>query len=385
MVWVVSPSKLCNLRCTYCYEWNELGNPVRMSSALLRQILVNVRDYHLTLEHRFGYAFSNISWLGGEPLILPVDYLEEIMALEHEVFGDLLSRGAIYNVVQSNLYRLGDEHLEFLLRHHWKVGVSLDVKPGVRRSLTGRDTEQRVIANVQRLRARGIQPDAIAVLAGHTVDHLNEVYDFFAAQQFTRIRILPLFSGPPERPLETILVPNDAMAKALCGLFEHWLLTGSQVAVEPLTSYLGTVARKILGVHGRLIDRSVDGESVLVVNTNGEVYQVADAYEPGKAMGNVGTEAFADIIQSEPTRLGRTRDTERTAAMCGPCSFAGFCSGAPAFESPREGTDEGRCQIHHRVHQFIEGYLRNAGIDEAGLRALLTSLEPVATDARSAT
>ena len=374
ITWVVSPSKLCNLRCTYCYEWNELGNPARMSAALVRQILVNVRAYHFELERRFGVAISNVSWLGGEPLLLPQDYLDEIMALEHEVLGDLLERGAFYNVVQTNLYRLTDDQIAFLGRHRWKVGISLDVMPGVRLAVSGRETEQRVIANVQRLRAHGIHPDAIAVLAGHTVHRLTEVYDFFAAQGFERIRILPLFSGPPERPLESILVSNAAMTEALCKLFVHWLASGAEVTVEPLAAYLNHVVRKILGLRGRLYDRAEHGESVLVVNTNGDVYQVIDAYEPGRAMGNLGTHAFDEILRSAPSRAGLERDARRRATMCAPCSFAGFCDGGPAFDSPRDGSDEGRCLIYHRVHRFIEGHLREAGLDAAGLRELLRSL-----------
>lgn len=370
-VWVVSPSKLCNLRCSYCYEWNELGNPARMSPSALHQLLVNVRDYHRERADRYPRATSNISWLGGEPLLLPLDYLEEIMQMEHEIFGDLLTTGRIYNVVQSNLYKLDDAHLDFIARHVWKLGISLDVMPGVRRSLNGRATEARVMENVARVRARGIQPDPIAVLAGHTVGHLREVYDFFAANGFTRLRILPLFSGPPDRPLTGVLATNEAMADALCDLFLHWLRTGSRLTLDPIVDYLASVTRKILDLPSPMYDRARDGETVLVINSNGDAYQVIDAYEPDLAMGNVATTPIAEIMTSEATLRSRRRDAERLGAMCGSCSYAGYCSGAPAFESPREGTDEGRCQIHHRVHQFIERYLRDAGLDAPALRRLL--------------
>lgn len=370
-VWVVSPSKLCNLRCSYCYEWSELGNPARMSLSSLRQLLVNVRDYHLELAGENPRVTTNISWLGGEPLLLPLDYLEDIMRMEHEIFGELLASRRIYNVVQSNLYKLDDAHLDFIARHAWKLGISLDVMPGVRRSLNGRATEARVMENVARVRARGIQPDPIAVLAGHTVGHLREVYDFFAANGFTRLRILPLFSGPPDRPLDGVLATNEAMADALCDLFLHWLRTGSRLALDPIVGYLTAVTRKILDLPSPMYDRARDGEAVLVINTNGDAYQVIDAYEPDLAMGNVATTPISEILTSDAMLRSRRRDAARVRAMCGPCSYAGYCTGGPAFESPREGTDEGRCQIHHRVHHFIERYLRDSGFDAPTLRQLL--------------
>src|SRR5262249_17602158 len=148
-----------------------------------------------------------------------------------------------------------------------------------------------------------------------------------------------------ERPIESLLASNTAMTDALCKLFVHWLASGARVNVEPLATYLTHVARKILGLRGRLYDRAAHGESVLVVNTNGDVYQVIDAYEPGRAMGNLGTDAFDEMMRSTPTQQGLARDAQRRAEMCGPCSFAGFCNGGPAFESPRDGSDDGRCLI----------------------------------------
>ena len=38
--WVVKASKLCNLRCRYCYEWNELAKPDRISLAQWEKLLL---------------------------------------------------------------------------------------------------------------------------------------------------------------------------------------------------------------------------------------------------------------------------------------------------------------------------------------------------------
>ena len=44
--WIVKASKLCNLRCLYCYEWNELGNRARLSLEGWERLLVMIREYH---------------------------------------------------------------------------------------------------------------------------------------------------------------------------------------------------------------------------------------------------------------------------------------------------------------------------------------------------
>jgi uncharacterized protein len=384
MAWVVSPSKLCNLRCSYCYEWNELGNPAKMSPELLRSVFVAVRDYHLSLEARFIHVVSNVSWLGGEPLILALDYLEQIMALEEEVLGDLIARGAFYNVVQTNLYQLTDPVIAFLRKHKWKPGISLDVVPGVRLTVGGRETEKRVVANVGRLREQGIQPDAIVVLAKHTTPHVVRLHDFFVKQGFSRVRFLPLFAGPPERPMDSVLATNEEIAEAMCQLFVHWMETGTQLEIEPLQEYLHNILRQMVGVRGGLYDRSEVGEGVLIVNTNGDLYQLLDAYSPDLAMGNVGRTGIEDILSSEATQRTLIRDASVRASMCGPCKYAGTCNGTPALESPSKGDDHGRCAVTHRVYTFIENYLRESGIDDTVLVGMLNTPSPPAMTSHGA-
>ena len=48
---VIKLSKLCNLRCEYCFEYDQLGDPARMGPAQLRQLFINIRDYARTLLH----------------------------------------------------------------------------------------------------------------------------------------------------------------------------------------------------------------------------------------------------------------------------------------------------------------------------------------------
>ncbi len=380
MVWVINPTKFCNLRCSYCYEWNELGNPARMAPELLARVLEGVRDYHEELERRYDRVESTIAWLGGEPLALPVEYLREIMSIEADVFGPRVSKAGPYrNVVQTNLYRLGEATLDFLEEHQWIPGISLDVVPGVRVSRGGRTTEADVLANVARLRARGFDPEAIVVLARHTAPRIGEVYDFFVQNRFPRIRVLPLFSGPAERNGARFSIPNETLAEALCALFVHWVETGAQVDVEPLSEYLQNVLRRRIGFRGRLYDRAVDGECVLIVNTNGDLFQLLDAYDPALALGNLGSLPIARILGSPAAAKALARDAEIRARVCGPCPYASFCSGGPAFESPRDGDDGGRCPIAYRVHRFIDGYLDGAGLTG---RALAPELRNVTESRR---
>src|SRR5262249_19753651 len=111
ITWILKPSKLCNLRCAYCYEWDHLGNASRMSLNDLRSIFRAARHYHDLVRDRFGSATTRFVLHGGEPLAPPLDYLSDLVALQGEVFAGAELRRSI----QTNLYRVADEKLELLI------------------------------------------------------------------------------------------------------------------------------------------------------------------------------------------------------------------------------------------------------------------------------
>jgi uncharacterized protein len=206
------------------------------------------------------------------------------------------------------------------------------------------------------------------------VSRVVEVYDYFARNDFSELRVLPLFSGPAERPMDKIVVSNAELAESMCNLFVHWIESGAKVRVEPLVEYLHNVLRRMIGLRGKLYDRAADGEGVLVVNTNGDVYHLLDTYDPALAMGNVGEQSVAEILGSKRTLATFSRDEDIKAKVCGGCSYAGYCSGVPAIESPRDAGDGGRCAVAHRVQSFMESYLREAGLSDAELARMLRDI-----------
>ena len=131
MNWVVKVSKLCNLRCRYCYEWNELHRTERMGLSEWRRLLGAIRLYHERRTAEVGEPFTTtIIWHGGEPLMLPLSYLRSVLDLQHEILGALLEDGAVVNGMQTNLYRITDEQIELLKAEKIELGVSCDVVGG---------------------------------------------------------------------------------------------------------------------------------------------------------------------------------------------------------------------------------------------------------------
>jgi sulfatase maturation enzyme AslB (radical SAM superfamily) len=63
--YVVKLSKYCNLRCSYCYEFEDLHKKERMDLGQIQKMFLNI------LAHAVEYSVKSVEfiWHGGEPLL----------------------------------------------------------------------------------------------------------------------------------------------------------------------------------------------------------------------------------------------------------------------------------------------------------------------------
>lgn len=378
--WVIKLSKLCNMRCSYCYEWNELGNPARMPISTWQNVLDAMAEHsQVRLARRqtsppasLGEKLHNLVVLhGGEPLTLPTSYLQEVLArYAASARADPNSSYSLH--VQSNLLSVNEEKLQLLLAHDAQLAFSYDVRPGVRLNVAGQPSETTVAANIDRLLARGIALSGIAVLARHTVDHVCEVYDFFARRGLA-LRILPLFDGPANRPQERFAIDPAAIVRGLETLFRHWMATGCKVPVYPFVNYFETTLRFLAKTPVTTWNRAEHGDAVLLINNDGRVFRVLDAYREGLELGDLSGQSMRQLLASEKYRLSLLRDRQEFERHCRGCRYLGACSGSPVHET-QSSEFFGNCPVAHSAISFMEAFVREQGFGEGEVRELLMGL-----------
>ena len=98
----------CNLACTYCYE-NSMRDAGNIDNTGY--------DFEAIKEKVLKYNHS-FTLFGGEPLVAPIERVEELLKLSFENYG----RASI----QSNGVLINDQHIKLFEQYNVHVGISID-------------------------------------------------------------------------------------------------------------------------------------------------------------------------------------------------------------------------------------------------------------------
>jgi uncharacterized protein len=355
---VLKLSKLCNLRCTYCYEYEHLADPARMPLDGLAYFLAGLGEYLARLPAPPALEFA---LHGGEPLLLPADYLRAVVGLQREHLGR--HSIAFRNSVQTNLYRVPDERLELLAELEMGLGVSLDVHGGARVDAQGRDAEARVQTQLRSLLAsplgRRLRVGGISVLHAGNWERAADTYAFFAGLELD-YRILPIFSmHEPAARLRPLMLQPAQVVQALQAVQRAQLgwRGARQIRVYPLDDYLQAALAQLAG-HAPPPPAPADLEWALIINTDGRVYTHAEAYVEGQALGQAFSEPVASWLHG-PVRARLQQERAARAAVCRACEAGDHCSRLPMTEAlPSERTRDAQGQLVCAVARPMIAQLR---------------------------
>lgn len=369
---VVKSSKLCNLRCRYCYEYESLSDRSRMSREQLVTMYRHLAAYFGRRDQQeHAETAINFIWHGGEPLLLPPSYYRETFEDQRAVFG----ARALKNIVQTNLTVLDEERIDLLRNGFDVVGVSLDVFGGLRVNSAGVDQQPRVLKNVEVLREQGVPFSVIVVMTRMNLDKITHVYEIFGKAGIP-LRVLPLFDGAFSDQHRAYEIGTDDIIEGFRALFDRWLASERPATLVPTAEHASIVLRHMLGHKNRPAYDKRKWLPVLLVNTNGDCYCYGDPYEqPDWCLGNLFSSPLEVILDSEAFHRSAQAAEERMRDNCTSCEYFGSCNGYPIAEEHyncNEVVSESKrvCRVEKTLFRYMEGRLREY--------EQLTSLESLA-------
>jgi uncharacterized protein len=329
---VVKISKYCNLRCTYCYEFAELGHKRAMTLDQLRTMMMTVKD--LAIARKLKRV--NFHWHGGEPFMIPLSRWNEIADLADEVFAPETIAFQVTHSVQTNLTILTDGHLEFLKsrRLFQSVGVSFDVVGGRRVDLKGRDSNATVASNVATLMETDVDFGFLAVLSKQTLPHVESIYSAFDKLGVV-VRFLPFYVSAFEEQIPVHEVTGPEIATAFKRVFDAWLQSPTATDAVPVDDMMSFALRYLTNTPPRTFDAAKD-ECVFIINTDGEVYPTSFSNANEGSFGNVFRQSFDEIIESKQRKAATAKSAALVQRYCASCKYKGSCSGFIVSSATRQ-------------------------------------------------
>ncbi|GEM_PF-2187348 len=357
IVLIVKVSKLCNLRCTYCYETPDLANKARISLENMERMFLHLRDFLPQPDEGESAHKLTFIWHGGEPFAQPIAYWQDIIRLENKVFGEEFKKNSITNEIQSNLTLITPKHLP-LIRENFELGFSYDVINDLRVTAGGQKTGDLVRKKIDWLMSEGISLGGVAVVSKVNVDSPKTVADYFIEKSLS-FRLLNIYQRLDDfSQLGASAAPVDSFLKFLKDLYYlpgiRESLRDGLIGIEPYFETRKIIQRSLGASHPILSNEYCEErEWAIAVNTNGDVYSTGDMYYPELSYGNIFTQSMEQILLSEPRKKRIARTQERFKEVCHHCPFfKKGCDGSLVSHATLEDYREFK-RLRGCYHHFI--------------------------------
>lgn len=228
---VVTTSKFCNLRCSYCYEFADLADQTTMSPEQLEHMYRSIADHYYRHDGPVSLEFD---WHGGEPLLHGADFYWRTFDQQTRIFDD--PHVLVTNCVQTNLTILNDRLIKLLHEGFDGVGVSIDLFSSARVNAGDRDMQPTVLANMDRLREAGVPFGCITVLGRRNLPYLKKIFRFFADAAISA-RILPVHRGIDDAQNAADQLSEAELRDAFIALFDMWIESPAPIIIEPIHTF----------------------------------------------------------------------------------------------------------------------------------------------------
>lgn len=345
-VWQVKASTLCNLRCTYCYEWDGLADKRRMSLDQWRMVFEALEAYRAhSIQCYGGQPLSFVAWHGGEPTLLPRTYSEKVLALQNEMLGPTAHDGGFFlNAAVTNLYSR-NATLKLMIERRFMFSVSLDGAPGARVDRAGRDVEGRVLENLDWVVGQGAACGVSMVVGRHNLERLIEIHDRLEEIGLAWLRLGAMIKPPEAAPGADLCPGRKATLAAMIALMEHRAGRSSPLTVLPLDRVERTAQHHREGK--RATERPV-AESRFIVRPDGTLATLAGTTTPERVLGNIFQQGIDDLIEQGGVQALTESRALLQSRHCAACRFDQACD-QRAVEDLPPGMPAGPCWLESKL------------------------------------
>lgn len=324
---------ICNLGCSYCYYLDKEalypGDRFRMAPEIAEAYVHQTISMHRTPE-------VAISWQGGEPTLMGVDFFRQVLEFES---AHRRPNQSILNSIQTNGTLLTDEWCDFLAEHDFLVGISIDgpepLHNAYRVDKRGGGSFEKVMRGLTLLREHGVRYNVLTTVNRVNADHPLDVYRFLRDEARAEwMQFIPIVervdeTGRPDDLRGTIVSDRSVRAEQfgtfLSGVFDEWVRhdVGS-VFVQTFESAFANFAG--LPASGLCVFDETCGRGVALEH-NGDLYSCDHFVDPEFKLGNITETPLGELVSSDRQHEFGMNKRDLLPQYCLDCDVRFACHG----------------------------------------------------------
>jgi uncharacterized protein len=314
---------VCNLECAYCYYLRKDALFARAADRRMAPDLL-ARYIHDYIAAQPGPRVD-FAWQGGEPTLQGLDFFRRVAALQRE---HLPAGWTCTNALQTNGTLLDDEWGDFLQRHGFLVGISIDGPPELhdryRVDRRGRPSHAGVMRGLDVLQRHGVEYNVLCAVHRANADQPLAVYRFLRDVGVTWLQFIPIVERLPGGGVSDRSVLPEDFGTFLSAIFDEWIRHDVgrmfiQLFEESATVWAGMPARLC-------VLRETCGRA-LVIEHNGDVYACDHFVLPEHRLGNLADRSLEDMVESPEQRAFGQAKQDGLPQVCRQCDVRFICNG----------------------------------------------------------
>lgn len=339
----------CNLRCDYCFylgketlfHHHPMMDDLTLRAFIEAYIQASGDDVYFT-------------WQGGEPTLAGLAFFQKAMRYQYQFAG----HKKIHNALQTNGILLNDEWCQFLKKHDFLVGISIDgpqpLHDQYRQSRSGKGTFDRVMSAVEKLKKYGVEFNTLTVVNNINVRYPLEVYRFLKSIGSSHMQFIELLETCPAnvQNVQTVSqtkafstadfsVPAKEYGIFMSEVFLAWVQ--EDVGRIFIRQFESTLSRVFGNGHTSCIFQEACRDN-FILESDGDLYECDHFVWPEYKIGNIHSAPLSSLAS---TCL--TAQKQHLARECLECVYRPLCNGG----CPKHRINEG---AGARLSYFCPGY-----------------------------
>lgn len=281
-----------------------------------------------------GVTHASFGWQGGEPTLAELDFFRKAVEYQNKYKAP---DQMISNALQTNGTLLNDEWGDFLHKHQFLTGISIDgpaeIHDKSRFNAEGQGSHQLVMRGLSILKKHHADFNVLTLVSAANKDNPKQIYEYIKSTGAKYHQYIECIEFDSSGNLMPFALKKGDWGNFLCGIFDEWYKKDTRtISIRLFDSILMYL---VYGMKNSCA-AGTDCRNYFVVEHNGDVFPCDFYVQPDLKLGNIADGNFQDFQDAKLySEFGARK--RNWNPVCNSCEFLNFCGGCCQKNRPMRG------------------------------------------------